>query len=75
MTKDTFVKVVKQVIAERGVTIFSSKESKLADIGRQVERHEIDIDEAVEKLRSAFSDEYVLERDAFSAIKKTLKRY
>jgi hypothetical protein len=75
MTKDTFVKIVKSVIKDKGVTVYSSKESKLADIGRQVERREIDFDEAAEKVKEAFSDEYALGKDDFKAIAKQLKRY
>lgn len=75
MTKDTFIKIVIAVIKDKGVSIPGSKETKLSALGRRFESSSVSITEAMDEIRLIFSDDYELDRHAYSEIEKALKRY
>lgn len=74
MTQDTFVKIVRSVIQSKGVSLSGSKASKLNALARQYSRGETDIKQAIETIKSIFSDDFHLGRHEYEEIEKRLRR-
>lgn len=74
MTQDTFVKIIRSVAETKGVNLSGSKLSKLNALARQYSRGEADIKQAIETIKSIFSDDFHLGRHEYEEIEKRLRR-
>ncbi len=71
MTKDTFLKIVKDVVS-RSVELHDSQLSKLNAIARECS-DPLDVTKAMESLRDLFGDD--LDRHGYQEIEKKLSRH
>lgn len=74
MTQDTFVKIIRSVIQAKGANLSGSEASKLNALARQYSRGEADIKQAIETIKSIFSDDFNLGRHEYEEIEKKLRR-
>lgn len=71
MTKDTFVKIVRDIVS-RSVTLHDSQLSKLNAIARE-HSDPLDVSKAMEALRDLFGSD--IDRKGYQEIEKRLSRY
>lgn len=75
MTQGTFVKIIRSIIESKGVHLSDSKESKLNALARQYSAGQTGIAEAMETLKSIFSDDFDLGRHEYAEMEKQLMRH
>lgn len=75
MTQDTFIKIIRSIVEPKGVHLSDSQVSKLTALARRYDAGQADIAEAIETLKSIFSDTAGLGRHEYAEIEKRLKRY
>lgn len=75
MTQATFVKIICSIIEPKGVRLSDSKASKLNALARQYSAGQSGIEEAIETLKSIFSDDFDLGRHEYAEMEKRLTRY
>ena len=75
MNKDKFIAVVRAMLRENDVRPSSFKLNALNDLGRQIDTDKIDASQAIEGVRSLFSEEYDLlgNRRVWEELKRKLK--